>query len=509
MKHTKPYFSYLISSLLFSILVLFLTACSPDEIKKPPLQEPKISYVQKDSVIQMPIILSTKTIEQAILKKLRTPLSKGISEKMTLNMLKNFLELSIEINHKVYLKDLKLNFKDSEIHILSSYLIDLSLDYEQEELLFTPPFKVKGLLDGKVSADLKVIGHMSINSNAELTITIPEEGAIIEFTRVEIPSILNKLDYLKLAKAELYLTKKLIVKSINKQIIREIQKQISQKQVAMNIHSKIRKLVLENSSPIPLSKDTWVLPQLQKISLSQITGEGKDHNNQLCINVGVTAKPKIITSITPPKNTPQKLLPIIVESFEPKVYLYPSIHLEYTYIEEKIEKEFRRFLKKKYPDSDYSITNISLYPSNEKLVVAIDLIEKDTTDKILTFYLWGIPKLDTKNKLVHLEDFAYTLESKNTLIEVADWLLDQEIKDFIQEKTVFRYEKKLSKLSNKFAKIEKKTKSGTLYGKMEPIRVKSIFTAKDALIINALSQGQISYTVDLKNTKRSKRKYNE
>ena len=169
-----------------------------------------------------------------------------------------------------------------------------------------------------------------------------------------------------------------------------------------------------------------------------------------------------------------------------------------------IEKELQSFITKEYPQEDYSINNVKIYPSNKKLVLSIDLIEKNNLNKILTFYMWGTPSLDQEKMHINLRNLDYSLESNDVLVKAAHWILDDKIKNFIQQNLHFNYKEKFEKLSDQLAKIEHESNKKILSGAMNSLEIEEIFTAKDAIVLHAEAIGSLSYKVNLYNEKLEK-----
>ncbi|MDQ7044845.1 MAG: DUF4403 family protein [Sulfurimonas sp.] len=490
----------LLRHFIYLLLLSFsiLDAANNEKISQPIYKEPQIYFEKKDSLIQVPISIDAQEIKEAILRQLKTPLSSGITGELIKKELYKILKIQAQVNYKVHLINLKVSFEGAKIKIMSSYFFDFSLDYKQDALSFIPKFKIKGALDGKAYGDLHFVGDIQITKDAKFILKVSQKNVKIKFTKVEIPSLLNKLKFLKLADAELYLAQKYFEKTIHKRIYDEINKQILIKQVDIKLSSRIQALVYNNSFAWKISKDLWLLPRPKKVALTQVHTHNGEESNKLFINVGITAQPKLVTSTDKPFSQHKKNIPIALESFEPKVYLYPSIHLQYKYIEKRIQKEFNAYIYKSYADTPYIVENIKLYPSDKKLVIAVDLVDKITKEKILTFYLWGTPHLDAVSQIVQLKDLDYTHDSKNVLIQTADWILDDAIKNLIQSKSSFNYSKELSKLSKKVSSIQRTTLNGTLSGQTKSISIENIYTAKDALVITLNAKGIMSYALKIK-----------
>ncbi|MFT5660383.1 MAG: hypothetical protein ACI9TV_001024 [Sulfurimonas sp.] len=530
---------HIIKTLFFtSFFLLFFEACSNDPITKPPLKEPEHPHHQQNSVIQIPVSINTQEIKEAIMAEIQEPLSSGISEKITSDIfaleeitkkqlidkykdtptqwfnpiessykflskditefINKTFKTSMWVKHKIYLKDLNIIFEGSKVKIYTSYKVDISIDYEQAIIPITNAYKIKGLLDGTIEASINLIGNISIDENAKLHLKALEDGTEIKFTKIALPSAVNLLEILKVTKLEDVLTKRLLEEPINKHIFAQVEKQITKKQVDIKLAQRIQKLVYENSYPLALSKDLWLVPGANKISISQVQGKGGICSNSLSINVGLIAQPELITSITKPIINPLKSVPIVCEQITPKVYLYPSLNIKYDFIANKITQKLNSFINTKYPDSGYSISGALLYPSDTNIILSLDLIDKDDKNKIFSFYLSGIPDINTQEMFVTLKDLDYTLESKNALINTANWLLDEEIKNFIQENVIFNYREEFIKLSRQLSNIEHASGKKIITGKLNLIGVEDIFAAKDSLVIHALATGNISYKINLR-----------
>ncbi len=490
-------------------------------------------------MIQIPISIDTREIKQTILNELHNPLSSGITKKITTDILatekistaefkKGFTKIyenplkpfeasynyfskdmskfidktfkvGMWVKHEVYLTKLEILFEGPLVKIYTSYRIDLDLDYEQSAIPTAKALRVKSLLSGGIEANINLVGKIFINDKAQLKIEAFEDDTQIEFTKILLPAAVDALKLFKITNTEDYLTKKLLEEPINKYIFDEVQKQISKIEVNINLAQKIQKLVFDNSYPLALSKDLWLVPDAKKISISQINGEGDICSNVLSINVGVTAEPKLITSDLKPEVIPSKSVPIVCEVFEPKIYLYPNIEIKYDFAQIELEKELISFISKEYSGSQYTLANVNIYPSDTKLVVSVDIIDKEDNSKLITVYLWGTPTLNHKKKHVSLKDIDYTVESKSYLLKSVNWLLDKKIKKVIQEKAIFSYRKDFMELSKKLSKIEYASGKNIITGEIELVGIENIFPSKDSLVIHALAVGNLSYKLKLYN----------
>ncbi len=85
--------------------------------------------------------------------------------------------------------------------------------------------------------------------------------------------------------------------------------------------------------------------------------------------------------------------------------------------------------------------DIEFFQSGDKLVIEVSLA-KPFRGKI---YLWGKPQFNIAENTVTLDSLEYTLESKNLIAKVANWLLQTGIiEKRIKEKFKYKYEKNIN-----------------------------------------------------------------
>ena len=518
------------------LLSFFLISCSDEQIAQPPFIVPKHSYNQKSSVIQIPIQIDTQEIRDAILKEVPTPLSAGSTDKLTTdivttdpvssdeviesykninddffkpldNTYKYFInnaskhiddtfKVAAWIKHRVYLHDLRITFTGSQINIFTSYKIDIILDYEQGVLPADSAKKIKGLLKSTSEAEVELVGKITLDENAQLRVHAFKDQTKVKFTKIDLPSGVNLLELLKITNTEDFLTKKLLEEPVNKYVLKAIDTRMSQKSFDLNLAQRIQNLVQKHSSPIELSQNLWLVPKPSKLSLTQISTQNNQCSNALSVSIGVLANPELITSTTKPKIPVKNSIPIVCEDLHPKIYLYPNFNLKYSFVSEVIESEIKSLLHSHYSHMKHTIQNVRIYPSDTKLVVALDLIKKSNSKKVVTFYLWGTPKLNESKMNITLDKFDYTLETKNTLLKLASWVLDEKIRKLIKENAIFDYKKDYELLASSLSKIHYKEQGTIISGNINLLGIEDIYISKESLVIHARASGDLSYKIN-------------
>ena len=547
--------------LILAGLLIFIFSRPQQEVKTPPFILPKLEYIQKNSIINIPIMVKTKEIEQVILNRLNTPLASGTSKKLTAgifatkeinsaefmrlfispshpvhyykmykenkydvlssftnsiklwsnpihgsykyisqdmtSMLDNIFKVRADAKYTLHLENFQLQFEGSQIKIQSSFKANLLTNYEQAFIPFGPQLKLKKIAGAEIQADVSVVGDIYLNDASQLVIKIPSNGASIKLTSIFLPNAIKKVEFLKFPKAELYLAEKFLEKEINKYLVKQIQKQITNQQINLKLKDQMQSLLTEYSQAISLSKNVWLLPEPKKILFSQIRGEGKGKDNKLYIDIGMVAQPKIITSDTKPKPKILTTIPIVHTSFKDKIYLYPNIEIKYDYLQKTIKQELNSYISKKIEYSHYKVSNVTAYPSDTNLVITVALKNKNNPKETFSFHLWGKPAINTESKKFYVKSFDLTLDSKNILLEAADWLIAQEIKELVHKKITFNYEEKLNNVSQITSTIKYPTKQGLLEGCLHSIEVNNISLSEDAIVIYTQAKGNMVYSICL------------
>lgn len=75
------------------------------------------------------------------------------------------------------------------------------------------------------------------------------------------------------------------------------------------------------------------------------------------------------------------------------------------------------------------ITGIKCYATDEGLAVQLD-IKGDADGRI---YLKGLPSYDSVHSILKIKDFDFDVDSENTLLKSADWLLHEDALHFVEE----------------------------------------------------------------------------
>jgi hypothetical protein len=186
--------------------------------------------------------------------------------------------------------------------------------------------------------------------------------------------------------------------------------------------------------PVLLSKefDTWLVVTPTSIVMTPLMVS----NNILRASIGIKGYTQTITSTVKPAVKPVPKLPNLQitdkVSSDFKVGLISLISYEDAarLATSQFAGQKFSFLGGKY---NIEVTSIEMYGQNEKLVIKAGL-KGSLTGNI---FLKGIPYYDPVTQKLSLKDLDYDLDTKNTIIKTANWLLQGKFTRMMEREMVF------------------------------------------------------------------------
>jgi len=141
------------------------------------------------------------------------------------------------------------------------------------------------------------------------------------------------------------------------------------------------------------------------------------------------------------------------------------------------------------------VHNVNIWHKNSKMVIALDVLGSING----TIYLIGIPKYNETTKEIYFDQMDYALETKNKLLQTANWLAQGYVLNKIQnnchysiqtnldegKKSMMAYLKNYSPMAGVFVN-----------GKIEDIQFKKIQLTNQAIIAFLKISGEVNITVD-------------
>lgn len=247
--------------------------------------------------------------------------------------------------------------------------------------------------------------------------------------------------------------------------------------------------------PVLLSKeyDTWLVVQPSSVTMTPLLVSG----NILRATIGVQAFTQTVTSVEKPtvpkaSGLPQlQILDKVPGNF--KIGLISLISYE----------EASRLASKNFSGKSYSfvkgqytvqVTGIEMYGQNERLVIKVNL-----TGSINGYiYLKGVPYYDPATQMLSLKDLDYDLDTKNSIIRTANWLLQGKFSKMMENALVFPVGEQISstrKIIQQLIKNYKVTDGIQLKGELSEIAPDRVYLTPKHLYSVVFAQGNVSLKV--------------
>lgn len=186
--------------------------------------------------------------------------------------------------------------------------------------------------------------------------------------------------------------------------------------------------------PVLLSKefDTWLVIQPASVSMTPLLVS----NNILRSTIGIKAFTQTVTSVTKPvANSASRLPDLLIVNKVPANFRIGLISLvSYEEASRLATKNFAgksfSFVKGQYT---VQVTGIEMYGQNDKLVIKASL--QGSINGFI--YLKGTPFYDPKTQMLTLQGLDYDLDTKNSIIRTANWLLQGKFARMMESALVF------------------------------------------------------------------------
>lgn len=186
--------------------------------------------------------------------------------------------------------------------------------------------------------------------------------------------------------------------------------------------------------PVMLAKeyDTWLVIVPTGIVMTPLLAK----NNILRSVIGIQGYTQTITSATKPavpavyKLPDLKIVDKVVEEFKVGLISLVSYEDAARLATTKLAGENFAFLGGKY---NVQVNNVEMYGQNDRLVIKAGL----TGSIEGSIYLKGVPYYDPDTRRLSLKGLDYDLDTKNSIIRTAGWLLQGQFSRMMERKMVF------------------------------------------------------------------------
>lgn len=271
---------------------------------------------------------------------------------------------------------------------------------------------------------------------------------------------------------------------ISKTLDREIKKQVRLKQILGSVWQEVQ-------APFLVSEEykTWIRLEPKSLMMTPIN----TNNQTLSTMVGVRGYVAAFTGEKPASGQ-QKLPDLTIKKTiknEFKVYLQSRISKSYA-----LDMAKKQFLNQTFSSGKrkVKVVGLNLYGSGKKLVIQAQL--KGSLNG--TVYLSGTPTYDPKQKNIVINDLDFSLDTRNKLAKMANWLFHRKIIRKIKEAIQMPMKAKLDetrKEAQKMLNNYQVSQGISLKGKLEDLHVEKVLVMPNSIVAWVLASGKVSLLV--------------
>ncbi len=477
-------------------LCISIIACSTPNITAPKQQVQSTQLPSLEaSVIQAPIVLPTAELKALLQRYLPSPLLAGTTPRYNFKVAnrkpaarKNWLDrlakpllewvdenidAAAKFSYRLELTELDLWFEERDVHI--DLKIDIQLDAKWENGIQWQG--KKQLFNNNLACPLQLRihldGEVALNEDTALELTLYEEQAQFEITKLCSSKILQQVDWPELLEPLVQPVLRDLTKTINTTIAQQVQRLLNSStgQNYRNFQPLIDRAAQYLNEPYALQEGIWLQPNVQQLFVSPLRGLGRGANNRLELSVGAVAQPVVVLQAQRPA-TP-KLPPLTFGVQPPQAHsqLYVKGQLPLKDAAKQLQTYLKDYVAREYASYNYTVGAVTIYPKGGRAIVSIELWKDNNPQKITTLYIAGVPQFDAQRREFYLEDFTFTADSKNWLLHLAKWFRQGELLKRLQENARFDARAEMQALEAQLQQIDMRQDLGRIHGSLHQLQV--------------------------------------
>ena len=224
------------------------------------------------------------------------------------------------------------------------------------------------------------------------------------------------------------------------------------------------------------------------VSVSNLNMNG----SKLSLMLGLACAPVFSVGFIPSKPT---VLPNLSNAMEQKGFnVYTDLIANYNDLNILLNKQLagKTFEIK---GRNISVKNIQISGlGNSKMAIKLEF----NGAKKGVVYLVGTPVFDSVKNTISIPDIKFDLKSRNVLLKMANWLLNDKLTDKIKAAAVFDINTILTQTKNSIqTQLNRNlTDNIQMYGKVNSMSLKNMITSSESLFLRVLTTGEIGAKIN-------------
>lgn len=259
---------------------------------------------------------------------------------------------------------------------------------------------------------------------------------------------------------------------------------------AVKLRQRVEDVWSDIQQPIRASSNVYVLIQPQSLSATPPRGKG----TTLTTNVDVTVRPRVVIGDRP-KIAELPLPPSGPVQPGRGFQVQLVAELPYTVVDSMLAKKLvgHTFDAKGHR---VTVTAARLYGSGDRVVLEVRI----KGDARGTIYLVGTPVFDPASQVISVPDLDFSLESRELLPNVADWLMGDQLRDELRGAASFELGDRVTKIRGQVDDALNRNlgRSVRLSGGVDALRPLGVFVFPKSLAAVVAADGHVQIHVEVR-----------
>ena len=444
------------------ILILFaavigLSACKTTQPVRPMEQYLQDDLEERSSIINVPLRIDIRELEQSVNRQLPDPLYKDES------------------------------LEGDNVAVIATKKEDITLGVDSQMVTYRVP----------LALDIKYdIGFSTVKAVGEIAMNFKTAFNVRENWELETSTILDGYEWLRAPKVRLAginLPAGFIANIIINQS-KEVLTEAIDEQVANNFDFK---KVIEDTwkqmfAPMLVSEEynAWLSINPIDIGMTNLLMD----QDTIVSTLIIESKPKINLGGKPDDASWRPLPLFQYREFESEEFtLYLNTEISYDEAE-RIAKE--QILGETYSSGKRSVTieDLELYGQGDKLVVNTKLSGSYNG----SIYMTGKPVYNRRKNSIDIKDLSYTLDTRSFLVKSAGWLLKSTIKKQIQDNLDFLLDSNMSEMETQIQQQLENyhiNDGVTINGKLNELNIENAYLTATGMRVFIALNGRLGVNV--------------
>lgn len=285
-------------------------------------------------------------------------------------------------------------------------------------------------------------------------------------------------------------------------IARQLDKEI---QSRLNLRQYVADTWVQLQQPVKLDDqlNAWLSVVPQEVRMAPLHAR----NGSLHTSIGITSFIQVTTDGKPQTQLNKNLPRLIIDSrMSDDIQIGLTATVPYTHasslMREQVANQTYKFDGGK---SQVTVKDAAITPSGEQLVLMLDVDGKTKaglfTKKLLgKVYLRGTPYYDAETASIRLRDVDYDLETKDMLLNTANWLAKNKFKDMIQSQVNIPVQSQLNDVRNMLqqtlSRSERMHEAVMLRGAVNNLEMENIYLTPAGIRAVVNARGNLTATID-------------